>query len=814
MTYLSSTIFTGTNVSATNVTGTNATLSYLSSTIFTGTNVSATNVTGTNGSVTYLSSTIFTGTNVSANNVTGTNGSVTYLSSTTFTGTNISATNVTGTNAFFTNLTGTSLISSVQFTGTSISTSLLSTNSIFVSQTGSITYNNDPSSNTGFFFGGSILPTSNDVYTLGTTGAIWRGLYVGSGSVHIDNVNLSTQNSHLNISAPTQIQTSISTILAGTKTSNNTGTIIYSNDGGRTWNESTSARTLFPGGVYGISYNGVNKWVAVGFSAIFVPIIAYSTNNGVSWTQSNSVTSIFDSLNSVVYQNGKFIAAGYKATSGSSVASSTDGISWTSAGNIGTIFVNSFSVAYSSSLNLYVAVGTGASYAVAYSSDLSTWTGVSTSLTFAKSIVWTGSRFIAVGASASNPIIYSTNGTSWSNATKPADFADGSKVVYNGETIVVVGASNDGLNLLTSTDGITFSFPTDSNIVSLTSSPLANAYWDGINWYVASNSKTFLSPDVYNFAPSFIPVLGFQSLSIVASTVGLIDTPIQSSSMNVTRSLVTPAISSTTLSSTNLSSYYANVASLTGSTANVGSIITTSLTGPGLSINANNVVTTSITGPGLSINANSVVTTSLTGPGLSINANSLVTTSITGPSLSVNANSINANSIVANSLNATQSTSQQMIFNTQYNSKRWYSYAASGSFTSAPISISFKFGDGVGTSVPSFNANINMILQNQGAGRSKDLSVIKFECIGGCQDNVPTSNIITYSTSVVSNPSTAIVWDPTITATTYELVVDSTTMPGIDNSPMEYYVMVEVIKGNLYSVTDNANTPNSITYNY
>jgi hypothetical protein len=78
---------------------------------------------------------------------------------------------------------------------------------------------------TGFVFNNNLIPSADNTYIIGTTGAYWKSIYVGTGSIHMgNNLVLSSQNnSDLNINTSINVANSI-------KSTNFTGTTMYINN--------------------------------------------------------------------------------------------------------------------------------------------------------------------------------------------------------------------------------------------------------------------------------------------------------------------------------------------------------------------------------------------------------------------------------------------------------------------------------------------------------------------------------------------------------------------------------------------------------
>jgi uncharacterized protein YegP (UPF0339 family) len=127
-----------------------------------------------------------------------------------------------------------------------------------------------------------------------------------------------------------------------------TGNAAITTDGS-TWTAVTSLPTFNPYHINliwsGFAYGG-STWVAIaGGSSATSTQVAYSTNNGTSWTSINPLPSGYQSL--LRYANGNFLIAG---NGYNSAYSSADGINWVTSG------ATTATAAYSD--NLFYAAGT------------------------------------------------------------------------------------------------------------------------------------------------------------------------------------------------------------------------------------------------------------------------------------------------------------------------------------------------------------------------------------------------------------------------------------------------------------------------
>jgi hypothetical protein len=116
-----------------------------------------------------------------------------------------------------------------------------------------------------------------------------------------------------------------------------TNRIAYSFDG-FTWVRSTSGNTAISSKGYAIAWNG-GRWVAGGVKSDYSAALAYSDNNGVTW--STSTNPFTDYVYSVVWNGSVWLAGG---SGGHQVIYSHDGASWTPATGEG-IFTSVYGIA-------------------------------------------------------------------------------------------------------------------------------------------------------------------------------------------------------------------------------------------------------------------------------------------------------------------------------------------------------------------------------------------------------------------------------------------------------------------------------------
>ena len=155
----------------------------------------------------------------------------------------------------------------------------------------------------------------------------------------------------------------------------------------------TSANTAYR--IRGIAY-GVDKFVAVNQGGI----IQYSTDNGASWTAIPQFTT--NAITSVTYGKGVFVCIDYINSGGGNVYKSTDGINW----ELTTTLTDSLeNIVYAN--GRFVVVGNGG--LVTFSDDLVTFTRANTGTTNALiGITYGQDKYVAV--SSAGQLIYSVDG--------------------------------------------------------------------------------------------------------------------------------------------------------------------------------------------------------------------------------------------------------------------------------------------------------------------------------------------------------------------------------------------------------------------
>jgi hypothetical protein len=213
------------------------------------------------------------------------------------------------------------------------------------------------------------------------------------------------------------------------------------------------------------------------------------TGGGDGWTTVAKSTFGEDGENeihAIAYGNGKFVAGGWN---GKMAYSSDNGVTWTAVANstFGDTYI--YTIAYGN--DKFVA---GGNYGkMAYSSDGVTWTAVANS-TFGNSgieaIAYGNGKFVAGGSNGK--MAWSTDGTTWtavSNSTFGSNYSDRIYAIAYGDGKFVAGGS--GGKMATSTDGTTWTAVADSTFGG--NSIYAIAYGNGK--FVAVGDKRAYSSD-------------------------------------------------------------------------------------------------------------------------------------------------------------------------------------------------------------------------------------------------------------------------------------------------------------------------------
>jgi hypothetical protein len=249
------------------------------------------------------------------------------------------------------------------------------------------------------------------------------------------------------------------------------------------------------------NYNPVNRWVSVGFE---INTIAYSDNNGVSWTGVSP--SPFSTAGIGIAWNGSMWVAGGEGSN--TMFYSYDGINWLTVLST-PLTAGCEDIAWNGSM--WIAVGQGPSDTIAYSYDGLTWIGAGKTIfdDYGYGVAWNGSMWVAVGKGSLNTIAYSYDGINWIGSEKSIITTSGYAIAWNGSMWIAVGSgtnsvtySYDGINWF----GLGLPFIGTGYCVAWNGSiwivggglGINNIIYsfNGINWYLATSPFSFRCADV------------------------------------------------------------------------------------------------------------------------------------------------------------------------------------------------------------------------------------------------------------------------------------------------------------------------------
>lgn len=200
-----------------------------------------------------------------------------------------------------------------------------------------------------------------------------------------------------------------------------------------------------------------NTMLALGGISSDSTKIAYSNDEGVTWTPASNSSQVFtNTVNNSVWTGKIWVAVG---SGGNTIGTSTNGNTWVGQGSY--IFTTAgYGVGWAKEQALIIAGGSGTN-SLAYSYDGIFWNGLgNTLLNTVYDIQWNGSIWIAGGVpiSGNKSIAYSFDGTNWTLPTQTNLF-DGyaNKIGWNGNYWIVLGQSsvaNGSYTYAISPDGV------------------------------------------------------------------------------------------------------------------------------------------------------------------------------------------------------------------------------------------------------------------------------------------------------------------------------------------------------------------------
>lgn len=208
-----------------------------------------------------------------------------------------------------------------------------------------------------------------------------------------------------------------------------------------------------------------NVTLAIGGNVTDTTKIAYSYDEGITWTPSINSSKVFtNSATNAVWTGKKWVAVG---NGGNTIAISSDGNTWIGQGSYALTSAG-YGIAWSKEQALLVAGGEGTN-SLAYSSCGCYWTGLgNTILSTVFDVQWNGSIWVAAGipVSGNKSLAYSFDGKTWGLPSQ-IDLFDiyAIKTTWNGSFWIACGTSiNRNYNIATSSDGINWNMKYNPNI--------------------------------------------------------------------------------------------------------------------------------------------------------------------------------------------------------------------------------------------------------------------------------------------------------------------------------------------------------------
>lgn len=261
-----------------------------------------------------------------------------------------------------------------------------------------------------------------------------------------------------------------------------------------------------------------NVTLALGGIAANANKIAYSTDEGITWTPANN--SPFSVTANNATWNGKYwVAVGQ---GGNTIATSPDGKTWTGRGSY--IFTSAgTSIAWSNEWARWCAGGKGLN-SLAYSMDGVYWFGCGSALlSEVYDLKWNGYIWVAAGkpVTSGKSIAYSNDGITWALPSQ-SNLFDGSasELTWNGSFWVAFGNSSgaNGNNIAISNDGI---YWTPSYNDTYKSFPVGSVYSTNNETFIGSGSYVVTNTSNDYTSQNFIPAAPTNLARIASTTTSI-----------------------------------------------------------------------------------------------------------------------------------------------------------------------------------------------------------------------------------------------------------------------------------------------------
>lgn len=243
-----------------------------------------------------------------------------------------------------------------------------------------------------------------------------------------------------------------------------------------------------------------NMTLALGGSPSDSTKIAYSLDEGMTWTPSANSQTVFTNTAQSAYWNGKIWVAVGSGTN--TIATSTDGIYWIGRGSY--IFTEAgHSVFWNKEKSIWLASGKGTN-SIAYSYDGVYWTGLgNTLLSEVHDIKCNGKIWVATGVPGTKSIAYSYDGIYWTTPSQTDLFdIQGLKINWNGYFWTVLGNStttNQSYNIATSPDGIVWIMKNNTFLTNLNTTN-TNIFSNVNNTLILNGTRSVSLTTTHNYS--------------------------------------------------------------------------------------------------------------------------------------------------------------------------------------------------------------------------------------------------------------------------------------------------------------------------
>lgn len=251
----------------------------------------------------------------------------------------------------------------------------------------------------------------------------------------------------------------------------------YTSPDGVTWTSRSAGASNLNKVIYANSL-----FVAVGASGV-----VYTSTDGATWTGQTSGTAV--ALNSVCWNGSNFVAVGSSAV----YITSPDGITWTVNSDVsatafqGVAVVSGKTIAFGTSSCVVIA---GATRQEVLQSGTWAYSVSTQSAANPRVIAYNGSN-LYVAAGNAGQMFKSTDGQTWTNNPTSTIGQVTDKVAYLNGNWIAMGGNGSGTNLLTSSDGSTWTARTAGTAIFNYA-----AYGAGVYVVVGASGAVYSSPDL------------------------------------------------------------------------------------------------------------------------------------------------------------------------------------------------------------------------------------------------------------------------------------------------------------------------------